>query len=169
MARILTFWTSKDFQEAIQSMIPVLNVYFVNITKELFEPSWAPDLHPYLYAILAVHYSKQPETIEEPESFLAQTFGQKGTSDSNENFTLPSSISLYDKQPLDYLDTVCQAMVSFERYASATGSWLVESFPNHQMSARRLGCYVPCCDFNYIQNYSIKNLPTIAIKNNYPG
>ena len=98
MTQLGSLQTLREVLTAMPSLIPLFNAHFYGITKELLKTAFQPQLHPYIYAILAAHFSVQPQTVNELESFLTHFFGQRGKAVkiAQPSFLSPSSASPED-------------------------------------------------------------------------
>ena len=121
MAQLGSLHTLRELLNAIPSLIPLFNVRFYDISRELLKASFKPQLHPYIFAILEAHFFKRPQTVNELESFFTKFFELKGEAAkiTHSFFLSPLSAFYMDiLNPLDYMIQVSFAVKYFETYAS---------------------------------------------------
>ena len=123
MTQLGSLHTLRNVLTAMPSLIPLFNVRFYGITKELLKTAFTPQLHSYIYAILQVHLFDRPRTVNELESFFTKFFDRNGKEVNISQFSLlpPLSASYEDiLKPLDYMIKLSFAVKYFETYASKT-------------------------------------------------
>lgn len=120
MTQLGSLHTLRELLTVMPSLIPLFNVRFYEITKELLKAAFKPQLHPYIYAILEAHFFDQPQTVKELESLFTNSFDQKGEAAKiTQSSFLPLSSASYEDilKPLDYMIQLSFAVKYFETYA----------------------------------------------------
>lgn len=121
MTQLGSLHTLRELLTVMPSLIPLFNVRFYDITKELLKAAFKAQLHPYIYAILEAHFFDQPQTVKELESLFTKFFAQKREAAKiTLSFFLPPSSASYEDilKPLDYMIQLSFAVKYFETYAS---------------------------------------------------
>ena len=123
MTQLGSLHTLRNVLTAMPSLIPLFDVRFYSITKELLNTAFTPQLHHYIYAILQVHFFDRPRTVNELESLFSKFFDKNGKAvDISQFSSLPPLSASYEDilKPLDYMIKLSFAVKYFETYACKT-------------------------------------------------